>query len=152
MRSTRPALDQADDGPGEIVVDHDGRILQVLALAEHVGRNKDAQLLGGGDLVAFLVADGTETPGQGRRGVRLAGDSGNSVHAALLELTGKILDRVGELCEDNHLFMGMRLFHEFEKGLEFGVVAGIPGTTLLLDVVENAWHGANALSRQLRLG
>ena len=30
MRSTRPTLDEADDRPGQVVVDDDMRVLQVL--------------------------------------------------------------------------------------------------------------------------
>ena len=51
------ALDQADDRPGQVVVDDDGAVLQVLALAEHVGGDQHAQLLLGRDLARFLVAD-----------------------------------------------------------------------------------------------
>ena len=42
-------LDQADDRPRQVVVDDDGAVLEVLAFAEHVGRDQDSQLLFRGD-------------------------------------------------------------------------------------------------------
>ena len=47
------ALDEADDGPGQVVVHDDGAVLQILAFAEHVRGDQDANLLGilGSDLV-----------------------------------------------------------------------------------------------------
>ena len=39
------ALDQADDGPGQIVVDDDGAVLEVLAFAEDIGGDEHAQFV-----------------------------------------------------------------------------------------------------------
>ena len=39
------ALDQADDGPRQIVVDDDGAVLQVLAFAQDIGGDQHAQLV-----------------------------------------------------------------------------------------------------------
>jgi hypothetical protein len=42
---TAGTLDQADDGPRQVVIDHDGAVLQVLALAENICSNEDTKLL-----------------------------------------------------------------------------------------------------------
>ena len=42
------ALDEADDGPGQIEIHDDGGILEVLAFAEDVGGDQHAEFLGGG--------------------------------------------------------------------------------------------------------
>ena len=42
--NTAGPLDEPDDGPGKIVVHHDGAVLEVLAFAQHVGRHQDPQL------------------------------------------------------------------------------------------------------------
>ena len=58
------ALDEADDGPGQVVVDDDGAVLKVLAFAEHIGGDEDAQLLFGRNLVTLAIGNGAEAPGQ----------------------------------------------------------------------------------------
>ena len=63
-------LDEPDDRPGQIVVDDDAGVLEVLALGEDVGGQEDAQLVAGGHLVALLVAPRAEAPGEPRWGPR----------------------------------------------------------------------------------
>ena len=58
------ALDQANDRPGQVVVDDDRAVLQVLALAQHVGGDQHAQFVAWGDTVALAVALRAEAPGQ----------------------------------------------------------------------------------------
>ena len=62
------ALDEADDGPGQIEVHHDGGVLEVLAFAEDIGGDQHAEFFGGRNIVgrAFvprLVAFGAEPAG-----------------------------------------------------------------------------------------
>src|SRR5262249_8523364 len=68
-------LNQADDRPGQIKIDDNRPVLQVLTFAEHIGRDKDAQLLARRDLAAALIAFGTETPSEKCGIIRLAGDA-----------------------------------------------------------------------------
>ena len=49
------ALNQADDRPRQIVVHHDGAVLQILSFAEHVGGQQHAQLVLGRDAVLLAV-------------------------------------------------------------------------------------------------
>ena len=58
------ALDKPDDRPGQIVIDDDGAVLEVLAFAEHVGGDQDAKFVLRGNLVALVVADRAESPRQ----------------------------------------------------------------------------------------
>ena len=39
------ALDQPNDRPRQVVIDDDRAVLEVLPLAEHIGRNEDVQLI-----------------------------------------------------------------------------------------------------------
>ena len=75
-------LDQADDGPGEVVVDDDGAVLEVLAFAEDVGGHQHADFLFGGDPVALVVADGAEPPGECGGVGGVAGDAFERRNAA----------------------------------------------------------------------
>ena len=59
--STR-ALNEADDRPRQIVVDDDMGVLEVLALAQHIGRDEYPQFVIFLDLVSMVVADRAETP------------------------------------------------------------------------------------------
>ena len=78
-------LDQTNDGPGKVVVDDDRRILEVLALAEHIRGDQDIEFVGGGDVVAFTVAFRAEPPGQFRRVFRIPGDGRDALNAAIHE-------------------------------------------------------------------
>ena len=59
---TSRTLDESDNRPGQIVVHKDRAILKVLALAEHVGCDQDAQFVVRFDLIAFVVAARAEAP------------------------------------------------------------------------------------------
>jgi hypothetical protein len=67
------ALDEPDNRPGQIEVDDDGAVLEVLPLAEDVRRDEDAQLIGRFDFVALFVAHRAEAPSQRRRIIGLPG-------------------------------------------------------------------------------
>ena len=121
------ALDESDDGPGQIVVDDDGAVLEVLALAEDVGCDEDAQLLVGSHACAPPVADGAE-PLRHEGGVcGAAGDGGHGVHALGVELGFEVGHGVGELREDEHLLVRERPGQERVEGRELGVARRVPG-------------------------
>ena len=97
-------LNQADDRPGEIVVDDDRAVLEVLAFAEDVGGQHDAQFVLPGDLLSrFSLLTGLN------RWATLVGSSVSPVTPARaatcrgFELRGEVVHRVGELREDQHL-------------------------------------------------
>jgi hypothetical protein len=71
------ALDQADDGPGQVVVDDDVRVLQVLAFGQHVSGDEHAQFVGLLDLLTLVVGLRREAPGQGCGVGALAGGFGH---------------------------------------------------------------------------
>ena len=52
---TAGTLDEADDGPREVVVDNDGRVLEILTFAEHIGGDQDAKFFLRRDAVALMV-------------------------------------------------------------------------------------------------
>ena len=59
------ALDEADDAPREVVVHDDRTVLEVLALAEHVGRDEHPELPAPGALGSRMrVAIGAEPAGE----------------------------------------------------------------------------------------
>ena len=66
IHAARP-LDQADDGPRQVVVDDDGAVLEVLAFAQDIGGDSTRSSSVGADLVALLVALRAEAPGQAGR-------------------------------------------------------------------------------------
>ena len=101
------ALDEADDGPGQVEVDDDGAVLEVLAFAEHIGGDEDAQLLVRRNLVALAVGIGAEKPGQlGGIGTGPC-NGGKALNAGGVELACEVLDGVGELGEYEDFFAGM---------------------------------------------
>ena len=87
---TACALDKTDNGPGEVVVDDDGGILQVLAFAEDIGGDKHAQFLGRQDLIAGLMALRAEAAGKSGRVFGVAGDPGQLFYPAVLQLFAQI--------------------------------------------------------------
>ena len=58
------ALDQTDNGPGQIEVHDDGGVLEVLSFAQDIGGDENAEFLGGGNFLARLVAFRTEAAGE----------------------------------------------------------------------------------------
>ena len=62
---TAHALDQPDYGPGQVVVDDDGAVLKVLAFAQDVCCDEDAEFIFRLDSVALLVACRAKAPGEG---------------------------------------------------------------------------------------
>ena len=120
------ALDEADDGPGQVVVDDDGTVLEVLAFAEYVGGDEHAQLLVGRNLVTLAVGIGAEEPGQlGGIGTG-PGNGGKALNAGGVELACEVLDGVGELGEDEDFFAGMGVHKDLPQRGEFGVLGGVP--------------------------
>ena len=125
------ALDEADDGPRQVEVHDDGGVLKVLAFAEDIGGDKDAEFIDRGDVVgrAFvprLVAFGAEAAGEAGGIFGVAGDAGHLLEPAGLQLVGEVGDRVGELGEDEYLLAGMFLRQKFVEFGEFVVLVGLP--------------------------
>ena len=73
-------LDQPDDGPREIEVHDDSRILQVLAFAEHVGGDQNVDLVLQEELRPrlSLLQAGLKRQASSGRIIRVAGDGGQS--------------------------------------------------------------------------
>ena len=120
------ALDQADDRPRQVVVHHDGAVLQVLALAEHVGGHQHAQLVVRRDAVFPAVASRAETPREARGVFRVPRGRPHPRHAARPKLPFQIAHRVGELGEDQNLPFGVLLHEQLFQGAELGVVRRPP--------------------------
>ena len=119
-------LDEPDDGPGQVVVDDDVAVLEVLALAEHVGGDEDAKLLIRVSLPRTPVAFRAESPCQPGGVVGVAGDARHGLHASALELRFEVVNRVGELGEDQHLLVRERLRQEVVERVELRVVGRVP--------------------------
>ena len=102
-------LHKPNDGPRQIVIHHDGGVLEVLAFAEHVGGDDDAKFLVRGHLLPLVVALGAETPRIAGRVVGVARHAGQLGDPGTAELPFKVVRRVGKLREDQHLLVGMRL-------------------------------------------
>ena len=68
---TTGALNEADDGPWQIVVHDDCTILEILTFAENVGRDKNAEFFIGLDGL-LVVAGRAETPCKGCRIIRVS--------------------------------------------------------------------------------
>ena len=127
------ALDEPDNGPGEIEVDDDGAILEVLPLAENVRRDQDAQLVGWFDFVALFVADRAEPPGERRRIVGIPGDVAYGGDFSFLKLRRQVGGGVRELGEHQHLIAWVDLSDKPIQGKEFGVSIRVPVGTDLED-------------------
>ena len=102
-------LNDSDDGPGQVVVHDNMAVLKVLTLAQHVSGDKDAKFVLWLTLARSLVAVWAELPCKlgGIGGV--AGDACQSLHSSTLELSFQIVNRVGELGEDQDLLVRKRL-------------------------------------------
>ncbi|OQC24336.1 MAG: hypothetical protein BWX70_02639 [Verrucomicrobia bacterium ADurb.Bin070] len=125
------ALDEPDDGPGQIEVDDDGAVLEILALAEHIGREDDPQFVFTGHFVAFAVADRAETVSDGGRVFRVAGDSFERREPSGLKLLAQIVDGVGKLGEEQDFVRRVPVFQKGQQGLELGVAGGVPAARVL---------------------
>ena len=119
------ALDEADDGPGEVVVHHDVGVLQVLALRQHVRRHHHARLA--------LERDRRHVVGDGREAVHLADDVvrravhlGDVRDAARLELFGDVAGGVGVLREHEHLLVPVLPRDEAFEGVQLLVLGRTP--------------------------
>src|ERR1019366_5825087 len=74
-------LDEPDDGPRQIVVHDDGRVLEILAFAQNIRGDDDAQFSRWRDVIRFfrvtgLIAFRAEAASKGGRVFGIAGDSG----------------------------------------------------------------------------
>ncbi len=123
IHATR-SLDKADDGPREVVGYDDMRILQVLALTEHIGRDQHAYLLIRCD--ASLVALRAEASGVGRWIRCRACHSRDLPDAALGQGLTEVRHGVGELGEYEHLVACMFPPDKADQGFELAVRCGVP--------------------------
>ena len=120
------ALDETDDSPGQVVVhDHVG-VLEILALAKHVGGDQDAKLPLRFALARPLVAVRAESPCRIRGVGRVAGNSGHVRHPSLLELRFQVVNRVSELREHQHLLVWEGLRKQRVERVELGVLGRVP--------------------------
>ena len=116
------ALNEADDGPRQVIVHDDGRILEVLAFTQHVGGDENPDLGRRGDeergvRIACLVALRTEPADVGSWVIGVAGHIGEPLDPRLLQLVGEVQHGVRKLREDEDLLIGVFLGEEL---LEFG--------------------------------
>ena len=77
-------LNQADNGPRQIVIYDYGAVLQILPLAEHVGCDQHPQLAFGRAPVRLVIALWAEPPREFRRVRRAPSRGGHLGHAACL--------------------------------------------------------------------
>ena len=110
-------LDKPNYGPGEVVVHHDRRVLEILTFAQHIRRDEDPKLLLWRYPVAFLVARGAEPPSISSGIFITASDPSESLQASGSKLRLKISNRVGELRENDDLPVGMLLCEEGKQRL-----------------------------------
>ena len=122
------ALNQPDDGPRQVVVHHDGAILQVLPFAEHVGGDEHAQLVL--HRVRLAVAAGAEAPRElgGVGGV--AGRGGHARQLAGSELALQITHGVRELSEHQDLGAAMRFAQQRFQSAQLRIRGGVPIASL----------------------
>ena len=120
------ALDEADDGPRQIVIHDDVGILEVLPFAEDVGRQKDADFLFRRNHVALPVAFRTEAPSVSGRIVGPSRDARKPSDASRGELVFEVLHGVGELAEDEDLVVRVALRDEPVQRVEFCVAVRFP--------------------------
>ena len=124
-------LNEADDGPRQIEVHHDGGVLKVLTFAENVSGDQHAEFFGrrhvvGRAFVPRLVAFGAETAGIFGRLFNVAGHAGHQLEAARLQLFREVGHGVGELGEDENLLAGMLFCQEFLEFGQFVILVGLP--------------------------
>jgi hypothetical protein len=142
---TARALEQADDRPGEVVIDDHGRVLEVLAFAEDVGRYEDAQLLIRRNLL--IVARGAEAPGKPGRVLGPAGGRCDAHDTPRAELLDEVVDRVRELGEDEHLLGGVVALEQLDEAVELGVALRVPLAARLEDPEEGLGVGREVLGQ-----
>ena len=121
------ALDEADDGPRQIEVHDDGGVLKVLAFAENIGGDQNAKFVAMAEILSrALLLSGLNRRAKVGRVFGVAGDAGQLLEAARLQLVAEVEHGVGELGEDEDLLVGMLLRQEI---LEFGqlvILVGLP--------------------------
>ena len=129
--NTTHSLDQADNGPRQIVVHDDCAVLQVLSLTEDIGCNQDSDFSFVRDLVLLVVADRTETPGQLRWVCRVARNARMIREPTCAELIIQIANRIGKLGEDENLVGRMLIRQQINKRIELCIPARVPSSVLL---------------------
>ena len=101
------ALDQADNGPWQVVVDNDSAVLKILAFAQHIGRDQDSELFLGRHAVLLFITSWAESPRQRRWIRRVPRHRGHVCYSSALKVSFEIAHRIGELSENQHLAVGM---------------------------------------------
>ena len=118
------ALNEPDDGPGQVEV-HDGiAVLKVLAFRQHIGTDQHADLVG----LRHVLVVGTWRELAGHR-IGVCGRAGSHRevdHAALAQFAPQVAGGVGKLGEHQHLVFGVRLGHELSQLGQFAVTRCIP--------------------------
>ena len=126
------ALDDSDDRPRQVVVHDDGAVLQVLPLAQHVGRDQDPEFLRR-VWKRTAVAHRTEAARELGRVLGVAGDAGDRLHAHAPELRVEVAHGVGELGEDQHFLVREGPGEQLTERAQLGVVLRVPGAVLAED-------------------
>src|SRR4030095_1818266 len=104
---TASPLQQANDGPGQVIIYHSRRILNVLSFAQCVGSNEEVKFLIGHNPGVLVVAHRTEAPGKLRRVVHVASNSSEAGASTSLQLCGKVVHCVGKLGKNKKLLASM---------------------------------------------
>ena len=122
------SLNQADNGPRQVVIHDDGAVLKVLPFAQDVGGDEDAEFGAVRHEIVFFVALRTEAPRQLRRVCRVAAHGLHPRHAARRKLFLQIAHRVGELGKDENFAVRVRTCEQVFQCAEFHVLCRLPLT------------------------
>ena len=127
------ALDQPDNGPGQVEVHDNGAVLEVLAFAQHVRGDEDAQFVFRLYPVPLFIAFGAKPPCKRCRVGRVSGGAGKRVDSCGLEPGFDVTDGVGKLAEDEDLFRGVFLCNQIDQRFELCVLVVVPLARLFQD-------------------
>ena len=139
-------LDEANDGPGQVEVDHHAAVLQVLSLGQNVGANQDANFVCLCD--TLVVGMRRELAGQ-RIGIGRGARGHRQIHdAAAAQLAAQIARGVGELGEDQDLVFGVSLRRQLAQLRQLAVTRGIPRAVRGQHLAQRLGVGGQMLGQQ----
>ena len=82
-------------------------------------------------LLAAVVAQWAEAPGQRSRVVRVTSHAGHCADAMGVKLVGQVADRIGKLREDQHLLLRVLAGQQVDQRGQLGILCSLPGAAAL---------------------
>ena len=124
--NTPGPLDQTNDRPGQIEIDHNRAILKVLPFGEHIGCDQDVQFAFAPGKRLFFVGFRAEPPGQPGGVFRTARNRRDSIDPGPRKGAFQISGRIRELSENQNFVVCMLRSQQPCQGFELVIPRRMP--------------------------